>query len=88
VHGDAATPPSGRFDVVVLDPPRAGAGPALDAVLAAEPTRIVYVSCHVGMLGRDLGDLVRAGYEATSATAFEMFPGTGHVESVVTLVRP
>jgi 23S rRNA (uracil1939-C5)-methyltransferase len=87
VHGDAATPPAGRFDVVVLDPPRAGAGAAIGAVIAAEPTRIVYVSCHVGVLGRDLGELLRAGYEARHATAFEMFPGTGHVESVVTLAR-
>jgi 23S rRNA (uracil1939-C5)-methyltransferase len=85
---DAAKPPAGRYDVIVLDPPRVGAGDAIGPLLAAAPARIIYVSCHVGSLGRDVGELVRAGYQAQRVTAFEMFPGTGHVESVVTLVRP
>jgi 23S rRNA (uracil1939-C5)-methyltransferase len=78
---------AGRIDVVVLDPPRAGAREALPALLARRPKRIVYVSCDLTTLRRDLGVLVGAGYQLDAAGAFDMFPHTAHLESVVRLVQ-
>jgi 23S rRNA (uracil1939-C5)-methyltransferase len=78
---------TGRVDVVVLDPPRAGAREALPGLLARRPARIVYVSCDLTTLRRDLGVLVAAGYQLDAAAAFDMFPHTAHLESVVRLVR-
>ncbi len=85
VAGDAEKPPRGRFDVVVLDPPREGARAAIPKILAARPSRIVYVSCHPETLGRDL--IALEGYEVVDAVAFDMFPHTAHVETVVALRR-
>jgi 23S rRNA (uracil1939-C5)-methyltransferase len=86
---DAARGAQGRgpIDVVVLDPPRAGARESLPAILARRPKRIVYVSCDLATLRRDLGALAQAGYEPDAAAAFDMFPQTSHVESVVRLRR-
>jgi 23S rRNA (uracil1939-C5)-methyltransferase len=75
------------FDVVVLDPPRAGAKDALAGIAAAKPARIVYVSCDPGTLRRDLGLLSGLGYAPTHARGFDMFPHTPHVETVVKLER-
>jgi 23S rRNA (uracil1939-C5)-methyltransferase len=75
------------FDVVVLDPPRAGAKDVLAGIAAAKPERIVYVSCDPGTLRRDLGLLLGLGYRATHARGFDMFPHTPHVETVVKLER-
>ncbi len=77
----------GAVDVVVLDPPRAGARAALPAIVGRKPARIVYVSCELTTLGRDLGELARSGYRADAAALFDMFPMTAHLESVVRLVR-
>lgn len=75
-----------KADVVVLDPPRAGAKEA-SALLAASPVRrIVYVSCDPESLGRDLHTL-SSRYALTRLVAFEMFPQTGLVEVVATLAR-
>jgi 23S rRNA (uracil1939-C5)-methyltransferase len=87
VHAKAEDAPPGRFDVVALDPPRAGAAEAIPRVVEARPKRIVYVSCDPGTLGRDLRALGAAGYVADSAAAFDMFPRTAHVEALVRLVR-
>jgi len=73
------------FDVVVLDPPRAGAKEALAGIVATKPKRIVYVSCEPGTLRRDLGLLGGLGYAPTGARGFDMFPHTPHVETVVKL---
>ena len=75
------------FDVVVLDPPRAGAKEALAGIAAAKPKRIVYVSCDPGTLRRDLGLLHGLGYAPVHARGFDMFPHTPHVEMVVKLER-
>ncbi|MEZ4319870.1 MAG: hypothetical protein R3F61_20335 [Myxococcota bacterium] len=75
------------FDVVVLDPPRAGAGRVMEALLLQRPRRIVLVSCHVPSAGRDLQPALRAGYRIADARCFELFVDTHHVETVVVLER-
>jgi 23S rRNA (uracil1939-C5)-methyltransferase len=88
VEGDVADKLSGPpVDVVVLDPPRTGAAGVLTALLARKPRRIVYVSCDPATLARDLGELLTRGYRLTWAEAFEMFPQTADLESVVLLER-
>lgn len=77
----------GRFDRILIDPPREGAeavAKALAALTAAErPSRIVYVSCSPGTLARDAGILVNeGGYRLSAAGVINMFPHTGHVESI------
>lgn len=77
----------GRFDVVVLDPPRSGSGAAVvRAVVSKTPERIVYVACDPAALARDLGDLL-AAYELESVEAFDLFPSTHHVEIIAGLRR-
>lgn len=76
------------FDVVILDPPRRGCEPpVLEAVAAARPSRIVYVSCHPETLARDLGFLSGRGYEVREVQPVDLFPHTAHVEAV-TLLTP
>jgi 23S rRNA (uracil1939-C5)-methyltransferase len=87
VATDASTPPKGRFDVVVLDPPRTGARDALPGILKARPKRIVYVSCDPKTLERDLRILGPEDWCVTAAHGFDMFPQTAHVEAVVKLER-
>lgn len=89
VQADAGKLPAGSFDVVVLDPPRAGARQALEALCARAPIpeRIVYVSCDPSTLARDLGALTAAGYRVDAASAVDMFPETAHLESVLRLCR-
>lgn len=71
------------WDVVFLDPARAGAEAAIAAMPAMKPRRVVYVSCHPGTLARDAGVLVhRHGYRLTSIRALDMFPHTHHVEAI------
>ena len=73
----------GPYDLVLLDPPRAGALAVLPLVAAAGPRRIVYVSCHAGTLARDAGILARQhGYRLQAAGIMDMFPHTSHVESI------
>ncbi len=76
-----------RADVVVLDPPRTGAREVVEALAKRADIRaVVYVSCDPATLGRDLATL-RARYAVTAIEAFEMFPQTAHVETVVALSR-
>jgi tRNA/tmRNA/rRNA uracil-C5-methylase (TrmA/RlmC/RlmD family) len=73
--------------VVVLDPPRAGAGRDVCARIAARrPSVIVYVACDPAALGRDTGALVDAGYRLDVLRAFDCFPQTHHVECVARFV--
>lgn len=77
-----------RPDIVVLDPPRRGCGrEALDAVIAMEVPRLVYVSCDPGTLARDLGYLSGRGYQLREVQPVDMFPWTHHVETVVLMSR-
>lgn len=75
-------------DLVVLDPPRSGAGRAVCAALAARrPRRIAYVACDPAALARDLRTFVEHGYVVSRVRAFDIFPMTHHIECVATLRR-
>lgn len=75
-------------DVIVVDPPRKGCDPEfLDAMIAMEPKRIVYVSCNPSTLARDLRILEDGGFETKEVQPVDMFPNTGHVEAVALLSR-
>ncbi len=76
-------PPSAH--VVVLDPPRTGAGRGVVAALTSlRPRRLVYVACDPAALARDTAYLGELGYELTALRAFDAFPMTHHVECVAT----
>lgn len=71
---------------VLVDPPRTGLSQAVtQALVAARPPRIVYVSCDVATLARDVGRLTAVGYSTRHVEAFDLFPGTSHVETLVVL---
>lgn len=69
-----------KVDVVVLDPPRAGAKEALASLLELKPRTIIYVSCDQQTLLRDLTVLIADGYRLESLQPFDMFPQTAHTE--------
>lgn len=75
-------------DVVVLDPPRQGAGrEVIDAIAALGPGRVVLVACDPAALARDLGSLLHSGYAVSGVRALDMFPHTHHFETVAVLDR-
>ncbi len=76
-----------RFDVVIIDPPRAGVRDGLDVVSALARRAIVYCSCNLASLRRDLRELISNGWALHRLAAFDMFPGTEHVEAVAWLTR-
>ena len=77
----------GRPDIIITDPPRAGMhNDVIDVILAAEPKRIVYVSCNPATQARDL-QLLDGKYKVTAVQPVDMFPHTHHVENVVQLER-
>lgn len=74
------------FDLVLLDPPRAGAAEVCDELAQYQHLdAIVYVSCDPACLGRDLKTLTNGGWEVESLTMFDMFPRTSHIETVAVL---
>ena len=76
------------FDVVLMDPPRAGSTPAfLDGVLELVPERVVYVSCNPQTQRRDVDRLLAGGYRIESLVVVDMFPHTKHAETVMVLRR-
>ena len=76
------------FDVVLMDPPRAGSTEEfLSGVAVLAPRRVVYVSCNIQTQARDLEFIRRRGYRIASLTPVDMFPHTKHVESVCVLTR-
>jgi tRNA/tmRNA/rRNA uracil-C5-methylase (TrmA/RlmC/RlmD family) len=82
-----AGPLSAGADVVVLDPPRSGAGQTvIRAITALAPRVVVYVACDPAALARDLAFAAAAGYRLDGLRAFDLFPMTHHVECVATLV--
>ncbi len=74
-------------DVVVLDPPRKGAGKVVVAEIARRsPARVVYVACDPAALARDVATFAELGYQLADLRAFDAFPMTHHVECVALLV--
>lgn len=86
----------GKFDRMLIDPPREGAMEVCKAIAEAkeqapdvQPARIVYVSCNPATLARDAGMLVNVGgYQLSQAGVVNMFPHTAHVESIAVFDRP
>jgi tRNA/tmRNA/rRNA uracil-C5-methylase (TrmA/RlmC/RlmD family) len=78
---------TGRADLVVLDPPRSGAGRAVVDLVARQvrPRRVAYVACDPAALARDLTWFAERGYRLTGLRAFDIFPMTHHVECVALL---
>ncbi|MEO7194501.1 MAG: TRAM domain-containing protein [Pseudonocardiaceae bacterium] len=78
----------GHPDVVVLDPPRSGAGREVAlAVAARRPARIVHVACDPAALARDIAAYLEGGYRLLEVRALDAFPMTHHVECVAVLAR-
>jgi tRNA/tmRNA/rRNA uracil-C5-methylase (TrmA/RlmC/RlmD family) len=74
-------------DVVVLDPPRKGAGKAVvDGIAATSARRVVHVACDPSSLARDVSLFAGHGYRLESLRAFDLFPMTAHVECVALLI--
>ncbi len=77
-----------RPDCVILDPPRKGCTPELIKTVAGmAPSRVVYVSCDPATLARDLSAFAETGFLVQKAIPVDMFPRTGHVETVVLITR-
>jgi 23S rRNA (uracil1939-C5)-methyltransferase len=75
------------FDVVLLDPPRTGAGDAVPDIARLKPDRIIYVSCDPATLARDCGLFAGFGYRVAESVPVDMFPQTYHLESVTLLQK-
>ena len=76
------------FDLVVLDPPRAGAKAAVvRAIVDRAPRAVAYVACDPAALARDVRTFAEHGYDVTALRAFDLFPMTHHVECVALLTR-
>ena len=81
-----ALPGARQIDFLLLDPPRTGAeSRVIGGIIRLKPKRIGYVSCDPATLARDLKKLIAGGYSINSIRAFDMFPQTHHVETVVHL---
>ncbi|MBB4267401.1 class I SAM-dependent RNA methyltransferase [Roseospira visakhapatnamensis] len=75
-------------DVVVVDPPRAGARAQAEALAAAGPATVIAVSCNPATFARDARLLVDGGYRLETVTPIDQFPWSAHVEMVAALRRP
>ena len=85
VTGDVALhlPRITSADVVVLDPPREGAGKiVVSEIVRLRPRRVVYVACDPAALARDTGYFLEKGYTLSTIRAFDLFPMTHHIECV------
>lgn len=74
------------FDKVLLDPARAGAAGVMDHIVKLAPQKVVYVSCNPTTLARDSQILIAAGYRMERVRMLDMFPHTGHLESMALFV--
>ncbi|MGG7971962.1 23S rRNA (uracil(1939)-C(5))-methyltransferase RlmD [Klebsiella aerogenes] len=75
------------FDKILLDPARAGAPGVMAHIIKLAPRRVVYVSCNPATLARDSEALLQAGYCIQRLAMLDMFPHTGHLESIVLFER-
>lgn len=79
---------AGEYDLVLVDPPRTGVSrECLAGLLQAKIPKLLYLSCDAPTLARDLGRLCGAGYRVARIQPFDMFPQTGHLETLVELTR-
>jgi len=77
-----------RPDVVILDPPRKGAGlPLVEKIASLEPEKIIYVSCDPATLARDTKAFAALGYIITAVQPVDMFPMTNHIEAIALLQK-
>jgi tRNA/tmRNA/rRNA uracil-C5-methylase (TrmA/RlmC/RlmD family) len=84
-----ANPRWRAVDLVVLDPPRSGAGRGVvEAIMARRPRAVAYVSCDPAALARDVRAFRQAGARLRVLQAFDLFPMTHHVECVALLCPP
>jgi tRNA/tmRNA/rRNA uracil-C5-methylase (TrmA/RlmC/RlmD family) len=87
VDGPTLTGAGLHPDLIVLDPPRAGAGrDVMSALVALEPRAVGYLSCDPSTLARDVGAVRERGWRLAALRAFDAFPMTHHVECLATLV--
>jgi tRNA/tmRNA/rRNA uracil-C5-methylase (TrmA/RlmC/RlmD family) len=83
-----ATSPLLPVHTFIVDPPRTGMSrDAVAGIIGRRPDRVVYVSCDVATLARDVRAFADAGYVVGGLTGFDLFPNTAHVETVVVLIR-
>ncbi len=75
------------FDKVMLDPARAGAAGVMSHIVKLAPARVVYVSCNPTTLARDSKVLLSAGYRLARVRMLDMFPHTGHLESMALFIN-
>ncbi len=75
-----------RPDVVIMDPPRSGARTLIEPLARMRAARVIYVSCDVATLARDLRALCAHGYRIGAVRAFDFFPNTHHAEVVADAV--
>ena len=81
-------PAATKAATIIMDPPRTGLSKdALAGVVAVRAGMLIYVSCDIATLARDARLLVDAGYRLTSVRAFDLFPNTAHVETVIAFAR-
>jgi|GEM_PF-292929 len=73
------------FDLIVMDPPRAGAPRLAPTVAALNPRMIIYLACHPAVLTRDLPALASLGFRLRNLIALDMFPRTSHLEALAVL---
>lgn len=77
-----------RYDIIVVDPPRAGMHPkALKRIIEYSPERLLYISCNPATFARDTKDLLAAGYRLPEVSPVDMFPHTMHIEVVGLFTR-
>ncbi|MBP2437549.1 class I SAM-dependent RNA methyltransferase [Microbacterium amylolyticum] len=80
--------PELRRGVILLDPPRSGAGEKVVSRIAAlSPSAVIYIACDPVALARDVGEFRRAGYDVAQVRALDLFPSSHHVEAVAVLTR-
>ncbi len=85
---ESQLPKLSRVDVILLDPPRTGAGEmVVTSILRHKPRTIVYVSCDPASMARDSKFFVDAGYQMDHIVGFDLFPMTQHVETVAKFSR-
>jgi 23S rRNA (uracil1939-C5)-methyltransferase len=76
-----------EFDILVMDPPRAGLAPRVhDAIAQIKPKQIAYISCDPATLARDINKILKKGYKLISVTPFDLFPQTAHIETMSLLL--